>query len=160
MFAYFSWLHKTPGSLFRLNYAIDRRYGVIHDVCTKVRAGAEIDLTVGYANVIWQGDANSIALRCLAHATAPTSPINVSGPETMSIRWLAEHCGKLLGKKPIFAKQESAEAWLTNTARMCAEFGYPKVPLVRMVEWTADWLARDMPSLGKPTKFEVRDGRF
>jgi len=160
MFQYFSGLHKTPGRLFRLNYAIDMRYGVIHDVCTKVRDGAEIDLTVGHANVIWQGDANAIALRCLAHGTAPTSPINVSGPETLSIRWLAEQCGKLLGKKPVFVKQESAEAWLTNTARMCAEFGYPSVPLARMVEWTADWLARHMPSLGKPTKFEVRDGRF
>ena len=160
MFQYFSGLHKTPGRLFRLNYAIDMRYGVIHDVCAKVRDGAEIDLTVGHANVIWQGDANALALRCLAHATTPTGPINVSGPETLSIRWLAEQCGGLLGKKPAFVKQESAEAWLTNTARMCAEFGYPSVPLVRMVEWTADWLARAMPSLGKPTKFEVRDGRF
>ena len=160
MFQYFSNLHKTPGRLFRLNYAIDMRYGVIHDVCAKVRDGAEIDLTVGHANVIWQGDANSFALRCLAHATTPTSPINISGPETLSIRWLAEQCGKLLGKKPVLVKQESPEAWLTNTARMCAEFGYPSVPLVRMVEWTADWLARGMTSLGKPTKFEVRDGRF
>jgi nucleoside-diphosphate-sugar epimerase len=160
MFQYFSNLHQTPGRLFRLNYAIDMRYGVIHDVCLKVRDGLEVDLTVGHANVIWQGDANAIALRCLAHATTPTSPINVSGPETVSIRWLAEQCGRLLGRKPIFVKQESGEAWLTNTARMCAEFGYPSVPLVRMVEWTADWLARAMPSLGKPTKFEVRDGRF
>jgi nucleoside-diphosphate-sugar epimerase len=160
MFQYFSNLNQTPGRLFRLNYAIDMRYGVIHDVCLKVRDGVEIDLTVGHANVIWQGDANSMALRCLAHATTPTSPINVSGPETLSIRWLAEQCGKLLGKKPIFVKQESAEAWLTNTARMCALFGYPKVPLARMVEWQADWLARGLESWGKPTKFEVRDGRF
>jgi nucleoside-diphosphate-sugar epimerase len=160
MFQYFSNLHKTPGRLFRLNYAIDMRYGVIHDVCLKVRDGLEIDLTVGHANVIWQGDANAMALRCLAHATAPTSPINISGPETLSIRWLAELCGKLLGKKPIFAKQESAEAWLTNTAQMCALFGYPQVPLLRMVEWQADWLGRGMESWGKPTKFEVRDGRF
>lgn len=160
MFQYFSNLNRTPGRLFRLNYAIDMRYGVIHDVCLKVRDGVEIDLTVGHANVIWQGDANAMALRCLAHATTPTSPINVSGPETLSIRWLAEQCGKLLGKKPLFVKQESAEAWLTNTACMCALFGYPKVPLVRMIEWQADWLARGMESWGKPTKFEVRDGRF
>jgi nucleoside-diphosphate-sugar epimerase len=160
MFQYFSNVHKTPGRLFRLNYANDMRYGVIHDVCTKVRDGAEIDLTVGHANVIWQGDANAFALRCLAHTTTPTSPINVSGPETLSIRWLAEQCGKLLGKKPIFVKQESPEAWLTNTALMCATLGYPGVPLMRMIEWQAEWLAHDLPTLNKPTRYEVRDGRF
>jgi len=160
VFQYFSKLHGTPGRLFRLNYAIDMRYGVVHDVCRKVRDGAEIDLRMGHVNVIWQGDANAMALRCLAHVTAPTTPINVSGPETVSVRWLAEQCGRLLGKKPLFTGQESAEGWLTNTARMCATFGYPSVPLVRMVEWTADWLARGMQSWDKPTKFEVRDGRF
>ena len=160
MFQYFSALHGTSGRIFRLNYAIEMRYGVIHDVCRKVRDGAAIDLAMGHVNVIWQGDANEVALRCLAHATTPTSPLNVSGPETVSVRWLAEQCGKLLGKKPVFAGQESAEGWLTNTARMCAEFGYPRVPLARMIEWTADWLARNMPSLGKPTRYEVRDGRF
>jgi nucleoside-diphosphate-sugar epimerase len=160
MFQYFSGVHQTPGRLFRLNYAIDMRYGVIHDVCSKVRDGTEIDLTVGHVNVIWQGDANAIALRCLAHATTPTSPINVSGPETLSIRWLAEECGRLLGRKPVFVKEESAQAWLTNTARMCAEFGYPRVPLARMIEWTCDWVAGALPSLGKPTRYEVRDGRF
>jgi len=160
VFQYFSKLYGTPGRIFRLNYAIDMRYGVVHDVCRKVRDGAEIDLRMGHVNVIWQGDANAMALRCLRHVTAPTSPINVSGPETVSVRWLAEQCGKLLGKKPVFVGQESAEGWLTNTARMCAEFGYPKVPLVRMIEWTADWLARDLPTLNKPTRYEVRDGRF
>ena len=160
VFSYFSALHGTAGRLFRLNYAIDMRYGVIHDVALKVRDGAEIDLTAGAANVIWQGDANSIALRCLAHATTPMTPINVSGPETVSVRWLAQHCGERLGKKPILVGQESATGWLTNTARMCAEFGYPKVPLLRMVDWTCDWLARGMPVHGKPTKFDVRDGKF
>ncbi len=159
-FQYFSKRNGTPGRIFRLNYAIDMRYGVIHDVCSKVRSGVAIDLSMGHVNVIWQGDANAIALRCLRHATTPTTPINVSGPETVSVRWLAEQCGRLLGKKPVFKGQESAEGWLANTARMCKEFGYPRVPLARMVEWTADWLARDMPSLNKPTRYEVRDGRF
>jgi nucleoside-diphosphate-sugar epimerase len=160
VFQYFSKLHGTPGRIYRLNYAIDMRYGVVHDICLKVRDGIEIDLRMGHVNVIWQGDANSIALRCLHHVTTPTTPINVSGPETVSVRWLAEQCGKLLGKKPVFVGQESAEGWLTNTARMCAEFGYPRVPLARMIEWTADWLSRDMPTLNKPTRYEVRDGRF
>ncbi|MCW5774420.1 MAG: NAD(P)-dependent oxidoreductase, partial [Rhodospirillaceae bacterium] len=160
VFQHYSAVYGTAGRIFRLNYAIDMRYGVVHDVCRKVRDGIEIDLSMGHVNVIWQGDANAIALRCLAHATAPVTPINVSGPETVSVRWLAEECGKRLGKTPIFAGREAPEGWLTNTARMCAEFGYPRVPLLRMIDWTADWLGRDMPVFDKPTRYELRDGRF
>ena len=115
---------------------------------------------MGHVNVIWQGDANAVALRCLAHATTPMTPINVTGPETLSVRWLAEQFGQLLGKKPGPGGEESAHGWLTNTARMCAEFGYPSVPLFRMLDWTCDWLSRGMASHGKPTHYEVRDGKF
>jgi nucleoside-diphosphate-sugar epimerase len=90
MFRYWSEKRGTPGRIFRLNYAIDMRYGVVHDVCRRVRDGVEIDLRMGHVNVIWQGDANSIALRCLAHTTTPTTPINVSGPETVSVRCVGE----------------------------------------------------------------------
>ncbi|MCC7045674.1 MAG: NAD(P)-dependent oxidoreductase [Alphaproteobacteria bacterium] len=160
MFQYHSAKHGTPGRLFRLNYAIDMRYGVLHDVACKVRDGREIDLSMGHVNVIWQGDANSIALRCLARVTMPTSPINVSGPETIAIRWLAGEFGRLLGKKPVLAGTEAKAGWITNTRRMRAEFGQPSVTLARMIEWTAHWVSRDLPSLGKPTHYEVRDGRY
>lgn len=160
MFQYHSAKHGTPGRLFRLNYAIDMRYGVLHDVACKVRDGQAIDLSMGHVNVIWQGDANSMALRCLAHATTPTTPINVSGPETIAIRWLAGEFGRLLGKTPVLAGTEARSGWVTNTRRMQAEFGMPSVPLARMIEWTAEWVSRAMPSLGKPTHYEVRDGRY
>jgi nucleoside-diphosphate-sugar epimerase len=160
MFQYFSAKHGTAGRLFRLNYAIDMRYGVLHDVACKVRDGQAIDLSMGHVNVIWQGDANSIALRCLARTTVPTSPINVSGPETVAIRWLAAEFGRLLGRKPVLAGTEAEAGWVTNTGRMQAEFGLPSVPLARMIEWTAHWVSRAMPSLGKPTHYEVRDGRY
>jgi nucleoside-diphosphate-sugar epimerase len=160
MFSYFSELHGTPGRLLRLNYAIDMRYGVLHDVARKVRDEQDIDITMGHVNVIWQGDANAVALRCLARATSPTSPLNVTGPETISIRWLAQEFGKLLGRKPRLAGSEAPTGWLNNAARMNAELGYPRVPLQKMMEWTADWVARDRESLDKPTRYEVRDGRY
>jgi nucleoside-diphosphate-sugar epimerase len=160
MFSYFSAQHGTPGRLFRLNYAIDMRYGVLHDVGRKVRDGETIDLAMGHVNVIWQGDANTIALRCLAHTTTPTTPINVTGPETIEVSWLAGEFGKLLGKKPKLTGKPAPTGWLNNSSRMVKEFGPPSVPLAKMIEWTADWLGRDMATLNKPTHYEVRDGKY
>lgn len=160
MFQHFSRLNGMPGRLIRLNYAIDMRYGVLHDVARKVAADEPVDLTTGHVNVIWQGDANAQVLRTLRHCTVPCSPLNVSGPETVSIRALAEAFGRRLGKQPIFTGQESSMGWLVNTSRAADLFGYPLVPLERMVDWVADWIRQDRPSLGKPTQFEVRDGVF
>jgi nucleoside-diphosphate-sugar epimerase len=160
MFEHFSQVLGTPGRIVRLNYAIDMRYGVLHDVGAKVRDGAPIDLAMGHVNVIWQGDANAVALRCLAHATKPTTPINVTGPEIIGVRELAEAFGRRLGRAPKLTGTEAAAGWLSNASRMVAEFGSPRVPLERMIDWTADWLMRGGASLGKPTHYEVRDGRF
>jgi nucleoside-diphosphate-sugar epimerase len=160
MFEHFSARHGTPGRIVRLNYAIDMRYGVLHDVATKVRDGAEIDLSMGHVNVIWQGDANAVALRCLARATTPITPINVTGQETISVRWLAHEFGQRFGRAPKLTGTEADAGWLNNAARMVAEFGSPRVPLPRMIDWTADWLMRSGASHGKPTHYEVRDGRF
>jgi len=160
MFEYFSAQHGTPGRLFRLNYAIDMRYGVLHDIGRKVRDGETIDLTMGHANVIWQGDANSVALRCLAHATTPTTPINVTGPETFEVAKVAEEFGRLLGKKPKFTGKPAPTGWINNAARMVKEFGPPSVSLAKLIEWNADWVVRDMKTINKPTKYEVRDGTY
>ena len=160
MFEYFSTQHGTPGRLFRLNYAIDMRYGVLHDIGRKVRDGETIDVTMGHVNVIWQGDANAVALRALTRVTTPTSPLNVTGPETLEVRWLAGEFGKLLGRKPVLAGKEAPAGWLNNARRMVQEFGPPEVPIGAMIEWTADWLARGMTSLKKPTRYEVRDGKY
>ena len=160
MFQHFSNRHGTPGRLIRLNYAIDMRYGVLHDVALKVRDGVPLDLSMGHVNVIWQGDANAAALRCLRHATAPTSPLNVTGPETVSVRWLAQTFGRMMDREPQLVGTESAVGWLNNAGRMNAELGYPRVPLLTMMEWTADWLMRAMPTLNKPTHYEVRDGQY
>jgi nucleoside-diphosphate-sugar epimerase len=160
MFRYFSRTRGTLGRLIRLNYAIDMRYGVLHDVASRVLAGAPINLATGHVNVIWQGDANAMVLRAFGHCTVPTSPLNVSGPDTVGIRWLAETLGRRLAKPPVLTGVEAPEAWLVNTAQATRLFGYPSVPLGKLVDWTADWVARGMPSLGKDTHYDVRDGNF
>lgn len=161
IFEHFSVRHGTPGRLFRLNYAIDLRYGVLFDLASRVKAGTPIDLSLmGHVNVIWQGDANAQALRTLLHCTTPTTPINISGPETLSVRWLAEEFAARLGVKPNLVGSESPTAWLTNSAQATRLFGYPAIPVAAMLDWVADWVARDGASYNKPTKYEVRDGDF
>jgi nucleoside-diphosphate-sugar epimerase len=160
MFEHFSARRGTPGRLIRLNYAIDMRYGVLHDIGAKVLKGEPIDLGMGHVNVIWQGDANAVTLRCLAHTTTPTSPLNVTSPETYRVRWLAEELGRRLGRAPLFTRTEAATGWINDASRMVALFGRPRVAIERMLDWTADWLGRGMASHGKPTHYEVRDGRF
>jgi nucleoside-diphosphate-sugar epimerase len=127
MFEYFSRQFKTPGRLFRLNYAIDMRYGVLHDIATKVKTGLPIDVSLGHVNFIWQGDASAQALRCLAHCEIPTSPINVSGHEILSVRDLAAKFGKLLGREPVIVGKEEPTAWLTDTSQAVKLFGPPVV---------------------------------
>lgn len=161
MFEHFSRIHGTPGRIFRLNYAIDCRYGVLYDLASRIKAGTVIDLSLmGHVNVIWQGDANAQALRCLAHTTEVTSPINCSGPETLSLRWLVTELAARLGVEPKLVGAEPATAWLTNTAQANTLFGYPSVPLGAMLDWVADWVARGEVAYNKPTKFEARTGAF
>jgi len=160
IFEYFSLRHRTPGRLIRLSYSIDMRYGVLHDVAHKILARVPINLTTGHVNIIWQGDANAQALRALAHCTAPTSPLNVSGAEITSIRAVAGAIGKRLGIAPQFIGHEAEAAWLVNTDAAQRLFGPPIVTLDRLLDWTADWVARGLPSLGKDTHYDVRDGRY
>src|ERR1700759_5081980 len=123
MFEYFSRKFGTPGRLFRLNYAIDMRYGVLHDIATKVFQRQPIDVSLGHVNFIWHGDASAQALRCLTHCTAPTSPINVSGHEILAVRDLAQKFGARFGLAPVLTGQEEPTAWLTDTSKAVALFG-------------------------------------
>lgn len=159
-FQYGSAVYGTAGRLARLNYAIDLRYGVLHDIASWVHNGEPIPIATGHASVIWQGDANAQILRCLKHTTVPTSPINIGGPEQASVRAIAEAFGDKFGRKPIYEGEEQPTGWVNSTFQAQRLFGYPTVPLARMIDWVAHWVENDMPKYGKPTRYEVRDGLF
>ncbi len=160
MFEHGSRRWGTPGRAVRLSYAIDMRYGVLFDVASAVFAGRPVDVTMGYADVIWQGDANEQALRLLAHCTTPASPINVSGATHTSVRWLAEQFGRRFARTPTVTGHEAPTAWLVDTREAQQLFGPPRVPIDTLIDWVADWVRSGGPSLGKPTHFEARDGKF
>jgi nucleoside-diphosphate-sugar epimerase len=160
MFEYFSSKNGTPVMLIRLNYAVDLRYGVLLDIGAKVFERKPVDLTMGAVNVIWQGDANSIALRSFALAASPAAVLNLTGPETLSVRHIATRFGEHFGVDPVFTGAESTSALLNNAARCFRLFGYPTVSVEQIIDWTARWIGMGGATLNKPTHFEARDGRF
>ncbi|WP_053365845.1 NAD-dependent epimerase/dehydratase family protein [Bacillus sp. FJAT-27245] len=160
IFSYFSQKNQTPMVMFRLNYAIDLRYGVLLEIAKQVHQGLPIDLTMGNANVIWQGDANEYAIRSLLHASCPPKLLNVTGPEVLSIRWLANEFGKRMKKDPMFVNTESPTALLNNASHAHKLFGYPRVTIEQMVDLIAGWVLSDGQTINKPTHFQEREGAF
>ena len=146
--------------LLRLNYAVELRYGVLLEVAQKVFRHQPIDLTMPALNVIWQGDANSICLRALGATQTPPLVLNVTGPEKIFVKNLAEQFGKRFGHAPQFTGSEGASALLSNASRCRALFGSPSVSLDQMMDWVAAWVSAAGPTLGKPTHYEERAGRF
>ena len=160
IFTYFSKKNNTPVSIYRLNYAIDFRYGVLLDVAQKIFNDEEFDVTMGHANVIWQGDANAQAIQCLEHASTPPNVFNVTGPETVSLRALALRFAERFGKEAKITGEEAPTAWLNNAGKAHRTFGYPNVSLDQMIDWVAQWVQQGGSTLGKPTHFEEREGKF
>ncbi|MEO0385458.1 MAG: NAD(P)-dependent oxidoreductase [Pseudomonadota bacterium] len=159
-FQYFSRLHDTPGRIMRFVYAIDPRYGVMQEVAAWVKAGQPVPVDTSHADIMWQGDANAQFLRMLAHCETPASPINVGGPETVSIRYLAHRFGEILGVEPTFKGEEQNTCLMVNCDKANGIFGNPVVPMETMIHWVADWVKNDKPIHGKPSKFHVRSGEF
>jgi nucleoside-diphosphate-sugar epimerase len=160
IFEHFSRRHGTPVTLLRLNYAIDLRYGVLLDIGSKVFAGRAVDVTMGAVNVIWQGDANSVALRSLAHGQSPPYILNLTGRETLSIRTVAHRFGEIFSKAPVVEGREATTALLNNASCCHRMFGAHSVTVEQMIEWTARWIMAGGATLNKPTHFESRDGKF
>jgi nucleoside-diphosphate-sugar epimerase len=160
IFQYFSDRYSIPTLIYRLNYAIDLRYGVLLEIAKSVMHGGPIDLSTGNVNVIWQGDANEIAIRSLLHCNTPAEILNVTGPETVSIKWLAAQFGQLFDKEPVFVGDVQPTALLSNASKAHKLFGYPRVTLKEMIELTAMWLAKGGEIINKPTHFQERKGKF
>ncbi len=160
MFQYFASLHHTPLLIYRLNYANDVSYDVLLEIGKAVKEKRPIDLRMGYVNVIWQKDANEIAIRSLNHCRYPAKTLNVTGTETLSVRKLALEFGKLFNEQPVFVNEEQPTALLSNATECSRIFGYPKVSIDQMVGLIADWIKEGGKTLNKPTHFQEREGKF
>jgi nucleoside-diphosphate-sugar epimerase len=160
MVEYFSDTGGIPVAILRLNYATEMRYGVLVDLARRVSRREPVDVTMGYFNTIWQGDANAMALAALTHASTPASIVNIAGPEEVSVRSAATELARLLDADVTFTGREADDALLSNGSRGWALLGRPRLDLDRLISWTADWTRRGGDHLGKPTQFESRAGRF
>ena len=160
IFEHFSRTLSIPVAMIRLNYAVEMRYGVPVDLALPIRDGRPVDLTVGSFNIIWQGDANAMALQAFDHVAVPARPINVTGPELLSVREVAETLGRLMGRTVRFRGEESSGALLSDASEAFRVFGTPRIPADRMIRWVADWIARGGTTISAPTHFEASDGRF
>jgi len=160
MFEYAAKTFGTKISMYRLNYAVDLRYGVLFDIAEKIQSGVPVSLKMPVFNCIWQGDANEVAIRSLIHADPDIFYINVSGPETASVYTTAKKFAKLLNKEALFCDEPSDTALISNTGKMAELFGYPSVSLETMIKWQAEWIISGGRSLGKPTHFEEKKGDF
>lgn len=160
IFEYFSKKNNTPMLIFRLNYANDLRYGILLEVAKSVYKGESIDVRMGNVNVIWQGDSNEATLRSLLHCTSPANFLNITGPETVSIRWMANQFGKLFDKESLFTGEEQTNGILSNASKYFDLFGYPHVTLRKMIELTALWLKLGGETINKPTHFQERKGNY
>ena len=160
LFQYYSLKYNTPLLIYRLNYANDVSYGVLLEIARSVKERRPIDLKMGHVNVIWQGDANEMALRSFHHCTVPSKILNIAGPETIPVRWLAKEFGKLFSQSPEFINQEQDTALLSNAAQSFRLFGYPKVPLKKMMEILVEWINEGGKTINKPTHFQERSGQF
>ncbi len=157
---YVARVQGTPLLIARLFYATELRYGIIHDIAWKIWTEQPIDLTMGYVNQLWQGEANAYLCRFMPLCESPAGIINLTGREILAVHALAERLAKIMNKTPNFTGAEADDALLGDTTRLCTEFGAPKIEAEQMIEWVAQWVMADGRSLGKPTQYESRSGKF
>ena len=159
-FEYAANKYGTKVFIYRLNFAVDLRYGVLFDCAKKIMDGEPISLRTPCFNFIWQGSANEIAIRGLLHADSPMVKMNVTGPETVSIKKTAEKLARYLGREPIFDGEEGTTGYLNNASRAMELFGYPDVSAETLIRWQAEYILDGCRTIDKPTHFEERKGSY
>lgn len=160
VFEYAAMKYGTRVLIYRLNFAVDLRYGVLYDVAAKIMNKEPIPLENGYFNFIWQGKANEIAIRSLLHCSSPAKILNVTGQKAVSVRYAAEKMGRILGVEPIFNSEEGKQAFLSNASQSAELFGTSEIDEEMLMEWQAQWLNDGGKVLNKPTHFEETGGCF
>lgn len=160
MFEYAAKAYGTKIAIYRLNYAVDLRYGILSDIAHNILSGEPISIATPSFNCIWQGDANEIAIRCLLFASSDVFKLNVTGPEAASVKAVAMKIGSLLGKKPVFKSEEGTTGFLSNAGKMFQLFGYPSVSLETLIDWQVQWIKDGGRNLGKRTHFEEKKGSY
>jgi nucleoside-diphosphate-sugar epimerase len=160
LFEYYSNEYGTRCLLFRLNYAVDLRYGVLVDIAQRVHAGQPVDLRVNEFNVIWQGDSNSYALRALDLCSSPPRTLNVTGERILYVAQVAREFAKRFRKECHFDGQPCGSALLSDASQCFSLLGKPVIPESTLMDWVADWILAGGESLNKPTHFEVVDGSY
>ena len=159
-FEHFSRMNETPVAIVRLNYAAETRYGVLVDLAQRILSREPIDLSMGRLNFLWQRDANEYALRAFGLAVSPPAIVNVTGAEVLAVRNLAERLGEALGVEPVFTGEPADTALLNDASKSHRLFGPPLASTDEAIAAVVDWLRAGRHTLGKPTKFEARDGKF
>ncbi len=160
VFEYFCTQYQSPTAILRLNYSNETRYGVLVDLAQKVWNDIPVDVTMGYVNVLWQGDAGAMILRAFEHVAVPATVLNVVGPEVLSVRGICKEFGRLMGKKAAFSGTEAPDALLSNGLLGYERLGWPQVDPKQLMRWIANWVMRGGGNLAKSTHFECRDGNF
>lgn len=159
-FEYFSGEHGTPVLQYRLNYAIDLRYGVLSDIARPIWEGKPVSRNMPVFNIIWQGDANNRALLCLEHTSSPPMVMNITGPEKLQTEEVARRFGEIFNKPVNFVGQPAEKVFLNDASRSFELFGKPRVTADELIHMTAEWIMQGGRDLNKPTHFNVTDGQF
>lgn len=160
IFEHFAKTNETEMVIFRLNYAIDVRYGVLVELAQTIKAGKEVDLSMGHVNVIWQPDSCEMAIRSLLHTSSPANILNITGPETLSVKWLAERLAEEMNLPVKFVGEEEDTALLSNASKSHRLFGYPKTSIREMIHYVGTWIKNDGETDHNPTHFQEREGQY
>lgn len=160
IFEYFAKKNQTPTLIFRLNYAIDVRYGVLLELAQTIYNNVPVDLTMGQVNVVWQPDVSEAAIRSLLYTQSPANILNYTGPETLSVKWISQRMAEIMNKEVTFTGVEAPTALLSNSSKAHELMGYPKTTIREMIEIVCEWVIQGGPVDNKPTHFQEREGKY